>query len=373
MKKLLFMLLIALSVVASAQITTYPTGNVNIKRSTEFTMNILSVGPHYNPSWFTNYQNGVHSFIVNTNGNYNIGMYGESGGTSNLGQGRSIGVLGVGGGTTNGYNYGVFGRLGGTLNGAGVFGTVNNNVGTNTYGRYAGYFDGPTYVSGTLTATNVVTPSDIRLKENVISIAESDGGKTLANVLGMNVIEYNYKVREIPEEEKDTIKQVSISDALQKEKHYGLVAQELQTIYPSLVKEGEDGYLGVNYVELVPVLIRSIQELNEKIEALEKGASRRSTTTLEIDGAISENVLYPNTPNPFKDQSVIRFSLANNVQNAEICIFDMTGKTLKRIPVSSGSNSITINSYELGEGIFLYSLIVNGKEIDTKKMVISKY
>ena len=105
MKKLLFMLLIALSVVASAQITTYPTGNVNIKRSTEFTMNILSVGPHYNPSWFTNYQNGVHSFIVNTNGNYNIGMYGESGGTSNLGQGRSIGVLGVGGGTTNGYNY----------------------------------------------------------------------------------------------------------------------------------------------------------------------------------------------------------------------------------------------------------------------------
>lgn len=49
MKRLSFLLLMAVSVTASAQITTYSTGNVNIKRSTEFTMNILSVGEHYYP------------------------------------------------------------------------------------------------------------------------------------------------------------------------------------------------------------------------------------------------------------------------------------------------------------------------------------
>jgi hypothetical protein len=39
-------------------------------------------------------------------------------------------------------------------------------------------------------------------------------------------------------------------------------------------------------------------------------------------------MLYQNTPNPFKEQTVIRFSLADDAQDAAICIFDMTGKIL---------------------------------------------
>ena len=47
-------------------------------------------------------------------------------------------------------------------------------------------------------------------------------------------------------------------------------------------------------------------------------------------------------------------------------------KTIKKFPISSGMESVYVGGYELGEGMFLYSLIVNGQEIDTKKMVISK-
>jgi len=50
----------------------------------------------------------------------------------------------------------------------------------------------------------------------------------------------------------------------------------------------------------------------------------------------------------------------------------MSGKMLKKLPVSSGMVSVTINGYELGEGMFLYSLLVNGLEIDTKRMILSK-
>ena len=84
------------------------------------------------------------------------------------------------------------------------------------------------------------------------------------------------------------------------------------------------------------------------------------------------NKLYQNTPNPFKETTVIRFSLADDAADAAICIFDMTGKQLKRIPVSRGQDSISVNGTELGAGMFLYSLIVNGKEIDTKRMILSK-
>ena len=83
-------------------------------------------------------------------------------------------------------------------------------------------------------------------------------------------------------------------------------------------------------------------------------------------------MLFQNTPNPFKEQTVIRFRLADDAQNAAICIFDMTGKQLKRLPISSGMDSVSVGGYELGQGMFLYSLVVNGQEIDTKKMIISK-
>jgi hypothetical protein len=50
----------------------------------------------------------------------------------------------------------------------------------------------------------------------------------------------------------------------------------------------------------------------------------------------------------------------------------MQGKLVKKLPVSSVNDSVTINGYELGQGMFLYSLVINGQEIETKKMVISK-
>ena len=55
-----------------------------------------------------------------------------------------------------------------------------------------------------------------------------------------------------------------------------------------------------------------------------------------------------------------------------IYIFDMTGKMQKQIPVDPSQQSITINGYELQAGIYLYSLVVGGQEIDTKRMIITK-
>jgi hypothetical protein len=129
-------------------------------------------------------------------------------------------------------------------------------------------------------------------------------------------------------------------------------------------------------VELVPLLIRSIQELKQELDAV-KGESKAMTRSINNESAdfnatATSNVLYQNTPNPFKEQTIIRFSLADDVKDASICIFDMTGKMLKKQPISSGDSSVSVNGYELGEGMFLYSLIVNGQVIDTKRMVISK-
>ena len=51
---------------------------------------------------------------------------------------------------------------------------------------------------------------------------------------------------------------------------YGVVAQEVQEIFPELVSERDGGYLGVKYEKLVPVLIESVKELKERVEEIEK-------------------------------------------------------------------------------------------------------
>jgi hypothetical protein len=48
----------------------------------------------------------------------------------------------------------------------------------------------------------------------------------------------------------------------------------------------------------------------------------------------------------------------------------MQGKMLKNFNVTKVEESVTLSGYELGKGLYLYSLIVNGQEIDTKKMII---
>ena len=50
----------------------------------------------------------------------------------------------------------------------------------------------------------------------------------------------------------------------------GVVAQEIQKVLPEIVTERKNGYLGVDYKRIVPLLIESIKELKEEVEELKK-------------------------------------------------------------------------------------------------------
>jgi len=51
--------------------------------------------------------------------------------------------------------------------------------------------------------------------------------------------------------------------------HMGFIAQEVKEIFPELVAEDKDGKLGVNYIELIPVLVQALKDQNDKIKSLE--------------------------------------------------------------------------------------------------------
>ena len=221
---------------------------------------------------------GLYAVNDTINMLYSIGALGESYVTSNYTTNKAIGVLGLGGGLNSGNNFGVIGITANNTgqmaaNGAGVYGSSNLRALTLT-DKYAAYFDGPAHVEGELTCTQFNCSSDTRLKENIADLC-NHGESALESVIAMNALKYNYKKRDREctyfVDSEATRAQAEEYDQAQAEKlHFGLSAQELQTIYPNLVNEDAEGYLSINYVELVPVLIQSIKELNAKVEALER-------------------------------------------------------------------------------------------------------
>jgi hypothetical protein len=59
-----------------------------------------------------------------------------------------------------------------------------------------------------------------------------------------------------------------IDENQSKDRQVGVIAQEIQAVYPELVMEGGNGYLSVDYPKLTAVLIQSIKELKAMVLAL---------------------------------------------------------------------------------------------------------
>ena len=356
----------------------------------------------------TNQQNGLY---FAADGNYiNSTIYGGKLTSSNASQ--SVGLKGSANGISN--SIGVFGNadagtkaigIVGSINqsnsttGAGVYGTIYNESGSglSTGDKYAGFFRGNVKVLGSIVATSTIQGAFLGQSASSTGTSGSDQSlralSAISGLSGLHVTTYQ-KERPAPIENTETFidpdedstrtaevvqPEIDIMDEqFYQKNHYALDADRLEEAFPDLVYVNKDGSKAINYVEMIPLLVQSINELSAEIEEL-KGqtsgerakAASRGTTGVE-QSLTSKNKLYQNTPNPFKEQTTIRFSLADDAKDAAICIFDMTGKTIKKLPVSSGMESVSFGGYEIGEGMFLYSLNVNGQEIDTKKMIISK-
>lgn len=93
--------------------------------------------------------------------------------------------------------------------------------------------------------------SDIRLKENIQPVENA-----LAKLMQLRAVSYNFKSNSPDQRE------------------IGVIAQEVQEQFPELVSENGEGYLGVSYDRLGPILIEAVKELNAKVETLEAENAR---------------------------------------------------------------------------------------------------
>ena len=136
-------------------------------------------------------------------------------------------------------------------NNATVFNTANTAfvIGNGTSGSLSDafkvMFNGDATVSNDLTVSgDVNVSSDARLKANIASL-----GSTIAKLLLIDGKSYTMK-----------------KDGKQK---IGVLAQDVQKVFPELVSKDDNEMLAVNYQGLVPVLINALKEQDEKISRLE--------------------------------------------------------------------------------------------------------
>ena len=95
----------------------------------------------------------------------------------------------------------------------------------------------------------IVDVSDRRLKENLLPVSTVS-----SQLLQLQAYSYN------------------MIDNEDKRREYGLIAQEVQQVFPELVSvvDPEQGHLGVSYIQLVPLLLEGFKEQQLRIKTLEE-------------------------------------------------------------------------------------------------------
>lgn len=225
--------------------------------------------------------------------------------------------------------------------------------------------------------------SDINLKENIQPIESP-----LQRLMLLNGVRYQFK------DDKE-------------EYRLGLIAQDVEQVFPEAVKTMPDSVKAIAYTDLIAVTIEAIKEQQQQISTLQEVIAMQEKDILLLkeitqsccEGAVMLNSLqnntnnidsistkssaisnetfdaelFENTPNPFNVNTEIRFNVPLIFSSAKLVIYNLQGLEIQNYNITQGGNvSITIQGSQLAAGMYLYSLFVNNTLIDTKRMVLTK-
>jgi hypothetical protein len=185
--------------------------------------------------------------------------------------------------------------------------------------------------------------------------------------------------------------------------YVGVVAQQMQEIAPYMVGSfayqdaagKKADYLDYDANALTYILVNAVQEQQKQMEQLQKENDARlqekdaQIETLEArltrleqllsqqPGASSAQTsaesggdarLWQNVPNPTEGTTLIRYSIPQQANQAQISLHSLKGELLQTFPIR-GEGELSVNTTTLPEGVYVYHLLVDGKQVDAKKLL----
>jgi hypothetical protein len=239
-------------------------------------------------------------------------------------------------------------------------------------------------VNGTVRAVSYAT-SDSTMKTNITPLS----GSALSKVKGFRAVSYEWI------DKKDTAMYGT---------QYGFTAQQIERIVPDLVKTDSAGKKILSYNGVIAFLTKAMQEQQGTIDSLRNvtsqidsikntlnqlatalnsccnntsryttngGNSDKGATSIDVDLSDADIVvLNQNIPNPFAEQTTITYNIPKSANVAQILFYDINGRQIKAVDITKkGHGQLNVYANDLTNGVYSYTLIVDGKIIDTKKMV----
>ena len=239
-------------------------------------------------------------------------------------------------------------------------------------------------MNGSLRCYGFTNSSDERLKTNIADIRNS-----LDVILQLNPKIYDLTVpandQSISEKELPEGAKYAQPDPEILKNQTGFLAQEISETLPHLVSKDDQGYLSLNYIGLIPYLVDAIKEQNKEIEALREQIgeccsvhigddARARSGRFEEDNANSGShaSLEQNVPNPFHQQTTISYTIPENCRNSSLHIYNLNGAEIRSYAITQkGRGSTIVDAGSLKVGMYLYTLICDGREVATKKMILT--
>ena len=231
-----------------------------------------------------------------------------------------------------------------------------------------------------ISAKQFLTSSDARYKTNIKSIENN-----CAKFNFLNPVSYNISIplneREGENENSRLEKNTQAIESSNSPLNFGFIAQEVLEIYPNLVFEDEDGMLSIDYNGFIPLIVEQVKTLNAKVAEQEKiiysltSGAKKTRGIAGVEELYGEDkiVLLQNRPNPFKSSTEIRCHLPQEVSEAFICIYDLNGRQQMRLDIRDrGDVAVTVSGNALQPGMYIYSLIADGQEADSKRMILTE-
>lgn len=231
-------------------------------------------------------------------------------------------------------------------------------------------------VDGNIRTNTIIFSSDERIRSNIKPISDKTDDLLKLQSVSFDLDASKIKLFDTTPQTQTMNDNIIINEIEQNNHrlHYGFIAKDVQKIFPELVYEDNNGILGIDYISIIPILIDVLKQQNKTIEDLKKEIEILKLTQESFFSSTIDNskcgILHQNYPNPFNKSTSINLTLSDNINYAELIIYDLLGNQIKSYSIDKRNDvKMMLDGSDLKSGVYLYSLFADGKLIGTKSMI----
>lgn len=118
-------------------------------------------------------------------------------------------------------------------------------------------------------------------------------------------------------------------------------------------------------------LLNETKLLNQQIIELTSINKKTNNTSSEITSSIKSAFATNAHPNPFNKETKISYQLPKTTQLAKLNLYNLSGTLLQEYQLDTKQESFILSASSILPGIYMYSVIADGKLLATKRLIIT--